>query len=70
VPDPIPLEVGIVVANLKSINHQVLIKFWQKCFKQEAKNDMRCFNSLIIFASMKSRLISGRSLLLYKFKEM
>jgi hypothetical protein len=29
VPDPSRLEVEIAIATLKSINHQVVIKFWQ-----------------------------------------
>jgi hypothetical protein len=31
-------EVEIVIAKFKSINFQIVIKFWQKLFKQEVKD--------------------------------
>jgi hypothetical protein len=57
------LEVVIAIAKLKSINCQVVMKF-----KQEAKYYcLRSTNSLILFGIWKNCLISGRSVLLYKF---
>jgi predicted transcriptional regulator len=35
VPDSSPFEVVIATAKLKNINRQVVVKFWQKLFKQE-----------------------------------
>jgi hypothetical protein len=51
---------------LKSINHQVVIKFQQNRFKQEAKYYCLQPTSLVLFGIRKNFLIS-RSLLLYQF---
>jgi plasmid stabilization system protein ParE len=68
VPGPIRLEVEIAIAELKSINRQVVIKFRQNCLKQEARYYcLRSTNSLILFGISKNCLISGRNLLLYQF---
>jgi hypothetical protein len=45
VPDPSPFEVEIVIANLKSINRQIVIKFRQKLFMQEVKSYVLRFRS-------------------------
>jgi hypothetical protein len=67
VPDPSPFEIKIAIAKLKTYR-QVVIKFWQKLFKQEVKYyGLRSINSLILFGVRKNSLISGRSLLLYQF---
>jgi hypothetical protein len=36
-PDPSNLEIEIALQSSKSINRQVMMKFWQNWFKQEAK---------------------------------
>jgi hypothetical protein len=65
---PIPLEVEIAVVKLKSIDRQVVIKFWQNQFKQEVNYYcLRSINSLILFGIRKNCLISRRRLLLYQF---
>jgi hypothetical protein len=47
--EPSPFEFEFVVAKLKSINHQVLIKFWQNRFKQEVKHyGLRSKNSSVL----------------------
>jgi hypothetical protein len=68
VPDPSPFEFGIAIAKLKSIYWQIVIKFRQNLFKQEAKYyGLRSINSLILFVIRKTCFISGRSLLFYQF---
>jgi hypothetical protein len=64
VPGPSCPEAEIATAKLKSINCQVVIKFWQNWLKQEVK--YYCLwstNSLILFGTRKNCLISGRSLI-------
>jgi hypothetical protein len=59
-PGPSHLEVEIAIAKLKSINHQVVIKFQQNCFKEEVKYYcLRYTNSLTLFGIRKNFLISG-----------
>jgi hypothetical protein len=65
---PSRFEVEIALQSLKSINHQVMIKFRHNLFSQESK----CYcpqptSSLILFGIRKNCLINGRSLLLYQF---
>jgi hypothetical protein len=68
VPSPSRLEMEIVIAKLKSVNHQVVIQFQQYCYKQEAKYYCQSpTNSTILFGERKNCLISGRSWLLYQF---
>jgi hypothetical protein len=63
---PAVLRMKLLLQSWKSINCQVVIKFRQKLFEQEAKYYcLRCRNSLILFGVRKNYLISGRSLLLY-----
>jgi hypothetical protein len=46
--------------NVKSINHEVVIKFRQNQFKQEAKYyGFRSINSLILYGIRNICLISG-----------
>jgi hypothetical protein len=62
------LEVELLLQSLKSINRQVVIKFRQIWFRQEAKYYcQRSTNSLILFRIRKNCLISGRSSLAYQF---
>jgi hypothetical protein len=52
----------------ENLGPQVVIKFRQNWFRQEAKrNCLRSTNSLIMFGIRNNCLISGRSLLLYQF---
>jgi hypothetical protein len=62
------LILKLLMQTCKSINFQVLIKFWQNWFKQEGKHyGTRSINSLNLFAVMENCLISRRSILFYQF---
>jgi hypothetical protein len=62
------LMLKLILKNLKGINCQVLIKFWQNWFKFNVKHHvLRAINSIIIFRKRKNCLSSGGSLLLHQF---
>jgi hypothetical protein len=60
---PSLFECEIAVLQIsKSINRQLVIKFWQNLFKQGVKHyGLRSTNSFILFEIRKNCLISGRS---------
>jgi hypothetical protein len=65
---PSPFQVEISIAELKKCNHQLLFKFWQNWFKQEAKHYiLKSINSSNMFEIRKNFLSNQRSLLLYQF---
>jgi hypothetical protein len=68
VPQPTPFENEMLLLSWKSINWQVVIKFWQNLSKQELKHyGLRSRDSLILFGVRKNCLISEESPLLYQF---
>jgi hypothetical protein len=66
VPDPSSFEVEIVTAKLERYKSPCSDQFWHNRFKQKVKHyGLISISSLILFGIRS--LISGRSLLLYKF---
>jgi hypothetical protein len=56
-----PLRLKLLLKSWKGVNHQVLIKFWQKWLKQEVKHYIQRITNLLILFWKKEQLLQHRN---------